>query len=78
MRYEFANPLPASVIMDLLGVPRADMDCLRDWSMHDRSPSSAMRQALATNTKPGARASSRWRITSAMLRSIAAPSRAAM
>jgi cytochrome P450 len=30
---EFANPLPASVIMDLLGVPRADMDCLRDWSM---------------------------------------------
>ena len=30
---EFANPLPASVIMDLLGVPRADMDRLRDWSM---------------------------------------------
>jgi len=30
---EFANPLPASVIMDLLGVPRADMDMLRDWSM---------------------------------------------
>jgi cytochrome P450 len=30
---EFANPLPASVIMDLLGVPRADMDLLRDWSM---------------------------------------------
>ena len=29
----FANPLPASVIMDLLGVPRADMDMLRDWSM---------------------------------------------
>lgn len=30
---EFANPLPASVIMDLLGVPRADMDTLKDWSM---------------------------------------------
>ena len=30
---EFANPLPASVIMDLLGVPRADIDLLRDWSM---------------------------------------------
>ncbi len=30
---EFANPLPASVIMDLLGVPRSDMDVLRDWSM---------------------------------------------
>ena len=30
---EFANPLPASVIMDLLGVPRADMENLRDWSM---------------------------------------------
>ncbi|WP_164155408.1 cytochrome P450 [Sandarakinorhabdus rubra] len=30
---EFANPLPASVIMDLLGVPRTDMDALRDWSM---------------------------------------------
>lgn len=30
---EFANPLPASVIMDLLGVPRGDMDSLRDWSM---------------------------------------------
>ncbi len=30
---EFANPLPASVIMDLLGVPRGDMDALRDWSM---------------------------------------------
>jgi cytochrome P450 len=30
---EFANPLPASVIMDLLGVPRADMDTLQDWSM---------------------------------------------
>ncbi len=29
----FANPLPASVIMDLLGVPREDMDTLRDWSM---------------------------------------------
>jgi cytochrome P450 len=30
---DFANPLPASVIMDLLGVPRDDMDMLRDWSM---------------------------------------------
>jgi len=30
---EFANPLPASVIMDLLGIPRADMEALRDWSM---------------------------------------------
>jgi cytochrome P450 len=30
---EFANPLPASVIMDLLGVPRSDIDALRDWSM---------------------------------------------
>jgi cytochrome P450 len=30
---EYANPLPASVIMDLLGVPRADMEALRDWSM---------------------------------------------
>jgi cytochrome P450 len=30
---EFANPLPASVIMDLLGVPRDDMILLRDWSM---------------------------------------------
>jgi cytochrome P450 len=29
---EFANPLPASVIMDLLGVPRSDMRALRDWS----------------------------------------------
>ncbi len=30
---EFANPLPAGVIMDLLGVPRSDMILLRDWSM---------------------------------------------
>jgi cytochrome P450 len=30
---DFANPLPASVIMDLLGVPREDMILLRDWSM---------------------------------------------
>ena len=30
---QFANPLPASVIMDLLGVPRSDMILLRDWSM---------------------------------------------
>ena len=30
---EFANPLPASVIMDLLGVPRESMDELRDWSL---------------------------------------------
>lgn len=29
----FANPLPASVIMDLLGVPHEDMVVLRDWSM---------------------------------------------
>lgn len=29
---EFANPLPASVIMDLLGVPRSDMEMLREWS----------------------------------------------
>lgn len=30
---EFANPLPASVIMDLLGISREDMEALRDWSM---------------------------------------------
>ena len=30
---EFASPLPASVIMDLLGVPRADMEALSDWAM---------------------------------------------
>jgi hypothetical protein len=29
---EFAFPLPASVIMDMLGVPRADMDEIRVWS----------------------------------------------
>lgn len=28
----FANPLPASVIMDLLGVPIADMPAVRQWS----------------------------------------------
>jgi cytochrome P450 len=28
----YANPLPASVIMDLLGVPRSDMEVLREWS----------------------------------------------
>jgi cytochrome P450 len=29
---EFAFPLPASVIMDMLGVPRTDMDEIRIWS----------------------------------------------
>lgn len=29
---DFAFPLPASVIMDMLGVPRADMDTIRIWS----------------------------------------------
>lgn len=30
---EFAGPLPASVIMDLLGVPRGDMETLSNWAM---------------------------------------------
>jgi cytochrome P450 len=29
---EFAFPLPAMVILDLLGLPEADMDDLKDWS----------------------------------------------
>lgn len=29
---DFAYPLPASVIMDLLGVPRADLDIVKLWS----------------------------------------------
>jgi len=29
---DFANPLPATVIMDLLGVDRSDMEALREWS----------------------------------------------
>lgn len=29
---DFANPLPATVIMDLLGVARSDMESLREWS----------------------------------------------
>src|SRR5262245_46439143 len=29
---DFAYPLPASVIMDLLGVPRADLDQVKIWS----------------------------------------------
>jgi cytochrome P450 len=29
---DFAYPLPASVIMDLLGVPRADLECVKVWS----------------------------------------------
>lgn len=29
---DFANPLPATVIMDLLGVPRHHMEALREWS----------------------------------------------
>ena len=29
---DFAYPLPASVIMDLLGVPRADLERMKVWS----------------------------------------------
>jgi cytochrome P450 len=29
---DFANPLPAAVIMDLLGVPRTDLDKVKVWS----------------------------------------------
>ncbi|RMF11162.1 MAG: cytochrome P450 [Alphaproteobacteria bacterium] len=29
---EYANPLPAAIIMDLLGLPRSDFDMLKDWS----------------------------------------------
>jgi cytochrome P450 len=29
---DFAYPLPASVIMDLLGVPRADLQIVKEWS----------------------------------------------
>jgi cytochrome P450 len=29
---DFAYPLPASVIMDLLGVPRADLQVVKEWS----------------------------------------------
>ena len=29
---DFAYPLPASVIMDLLGVPRADLERVKVWS----------------------------------------------
>ncbi|MGG6496466.1 UNVERIFIED_CONTAM: cytochrome P450, partial [Bacteroidetes bacterium 56_B9] len=29
---DFAYPLPATVMMDLLGVPREDLRLVRDWS----------------------------------------------
>jgi cytochrome P450 len=56
---EFANPLPASVIMDLLGVPREDMILLRDWSMQ-LQPSSAALPFRETNMRAGGPASSEW------------------